>query len=174
MNAHPHSEDLAAFSSGQLAESAARAIEEHLEHCDLCRRVLEELPTDPLTAALQLPEADHVSSVPTWTGSLGDADREGRWDQVEEIPPGLVQHPRYKVHEMVGRGGMGLVFKAEHRFLNRLVALKVIRPRLLANPLAVERFRIEVEAAARLSHPNIVTALDADQADDLHFLIMEF
>lgn len=174
MNRHPHPEDLAAFSSGLMEESAAQSVEEHLRDCELCRHVLEELPTDPLTAALQLPEADHVSSVPTWTGSLGDADREGRWDQVDDIPPVLAQHPRYRVLEMVGRGGMGLVFKAEHRFLNRLVALKVIRPRLLANPLAVERFRLEVEAAARLSHPNIVTALDADQADDLHFLIMEF
>lgn len=173
MKPHPHPDDLVAFSSGLMDEGAARVIEEHLHHCQQCRGVLEELPTDPLTAALQIPEADHVSSVPTW-GSLGEADREGRWDQVEAIPPGLAQHPRYRVLEMVGRGGMGLVFKAEHRFLNRLVALKVIRPRLLANPLAVERFRLEVEAAARLSHPNIVTALDADQADDLHFLIMEF
>src|SRR5262249_23670929 len=54
-----------------------------------------------------------------------------------------------------------------------LVALKVIRRRLLASPTAVERFRREVQAAGQLAHSNIVTAHDAEQAGDTHFLVME-
>ncbi len=71
-------------------------------------------------------------------------------------------------------GGMGAVYKAEHRMMERLVALKVISRSFTANPQAVERFRREVKAAAKLSHANIVTAHDAEQAGDLHFLVMEF
>jgi WD40 repeat protein len=68
---------------------------------------------------------------------------------------------------------MGAVFKAEHRLMERTVALKVISKSLVEKLAAVERFRREVKAAAKLSHPNIVTAYDAEQAGDAHFLVME-
>jgi WD40 repeat protein/tRNA A-37 threonylcarbamoyl transferase component Bud32 len=69
---------------------------------------------------------------------------------------------------------MGAVFKAEHLLMERLVALKVINRALLNKPGVVERFGREVKAAARLVHPNIVHAYDADQAGDCHFLVMEY
>ena len=69
---------------------------------------------------------------------------------------------------------MGAVFKAEHKLMGRPVAIKVIRETLTSNPAVVERFRREVKAAARLAHPNIVAAHDAEQAGDTHFLVMEF
>jgi serine/threonine protein kinase len=68
---------------------------------------------------------------------------------------------------------MGMVFAAVHRLMDRPVALKVIHPAYLPNPVSVERFHREVQAAARLRHPNVVTAHDADCAGDLHFLVME-
>lgn len=68
---------------------------------------------------------------------------------------------------------MGIVYKAEHRVMKRAVALKVIGAHVVANAAAVERFRREVEVAAKLSHPNIVTAYDAEQAGNRHFLVME-
>src|SRR5207253_88141 len=86
----------------------------------------------------------------------------------------LADHPRYRLLEPLGVGGMGAVYTARHRLMDRVVALKVIHPRLLRNPVAVERFRREVKAAARLDHPNIVTAHDAEQAGGCHFLVMEF
>src|SRR5258708_34163807 len=67
---------------------------------------------------------------------------------------------------------MGAVYQAEHRVMKRAVALKVIASHLLSLPEAVERFRPEVEAAARLTHPNIVTAFDAEQVGGWHFLAM--
>ena len=92
-----------------------------------------------------------------------------------EIPAELVGHPRYRIVKRLGSGGMGTVYLAEHRLMDRSVALKVIRRDLLGNEALVERFRREVRAAARLGlHPNIVAAYDAEQAADSHFLVMEF
>src|SRR5690242_2566469 len=81
---------------------------------------------------------------------------------------------RYRVLRELGRGGMGVVYQARHTVMNRPVVIKVINRALLDQPAALERFRREVQAAASLSHPNIVTAYDAEQAGDLHFLVMEF
>jgi len=94
--------------------------------------------------------------------------------QAVQVPPELVKHPRYRVLRLLGQGGMGAVYLAEHLVMHRRVALKTISPRFLDNPEAVGRFRREVRAAARLTHPNVVTAYDADQAGNLHFLVMEF
>src|SRR5687768_2139258 len=93
---------------------------------------------------------------------------------VAAVPPDLVGHPRYQVLGLLGTGGMGAVYKARHRLMDRVVALKVIHPDLSGRPEIVSRFRREVWAAARLAHPNIVTAHDAGQAGATHFLVMEF
>lgn len=80
----------------------------------------------------------------------------------------------YVLLEKIGEGGMGEVFCAEHRRMRRLVAVKLLRAELLGSEVAVRRFEREVQAAAQLVHPNIVTAFDADSAGELHFLVMEF
>jgi len=80
----------------------------------------------------------------------------------------------YVLLERLGEGGMGLVFKARQQKLGRIVALKVIRKDKLADTEAVQRFRREITVVAQLSHPNVVAAIDADQADEAHFLIMEY
>jgi serine/threonine protein kinase len=79
----------------------------------------------------------------------------------------------YVVLDKLGEGGMGKVYKAKQLRLSRIVALKVIRPNLLTNELALKRFQREAKAAAQLSHPNIVRLFDADQVGDRHFLAME-
>ena len=80
----------------------------------------------------------------------------------------------YVILDKLGQGGMGLVLKAEHRRMKRLVALKVLSPKVVRNPDSLRRFQREVEAAARLEHPNIVTAHDADEAGGTHFLVMQY
>src|SRR6266508_1377402 len=79
----------------------------------------------------------------------------------------------YLLLDRLGEGGMGQVFKARHRHMDRVVALKIIRKEKLASADAVKRFYQEVQAAARLHHPNIVLAYDAGQAGSTHFLSME-
>jgi tRNA A-37 threonylcarbamoyl transferase component Bud32 len=79
----------------------------------------------------------------------------------------------YVILDKLGEGGMGQVFKARHRRMERIVALKILPAAATKSTEAVERFQREVKAAARLSHPNIVTAHDADEAAGIHFLVME-
>ena len=80
----------------------------------------------------------------------------------------------YLILDKLGAGGMGLVFKARHRRLNRIVALKILPPSFVRDRTAVQRFKREVEATGRLKHPNIVAALDADEDRGVHFLVMEY
>ena len=79
----------------------------------------------------------------------------------------------YVVLDRIGQGGMGQVFKARHKVMKRMVALKTLPAAATNSPSAVQRFHREVEVAARLSHPNIVTAHDAGESHGLHYLVME-
>jgi serine/threonine protein kinase/CheY-like chemotaxis protein len=80
----------------------------------------------------------------------------------------------YQVLDRLGAGGMGTVYKARHRRMKRVVAIKVLSRSASQSETFVQRFQREVEAVARLSHPNIVVAHDADEAEVGHFLVMEF
>jgi serine/threonine protein kinase len=80
----------------------------------------------------------------------------------------------YVVLDKIGAGGMGQVFRAMHRRMERVVAVKVLPAKAMGSADVVERFHREVKAAARLEHPNIVAAHDADEADGIHYLVMQF
>lgn len=88
-------------------------------------------------------------------------------------PPKLV-FGEYTVLEKIGEGGMGAVYKTQHRRLKRLTALKVLHASVTKSDDAVKRFQREFEAAARLTHPNIVAAIDANVQDNIHYLVMEY
>jgi serine/threonine-protein kinase len=85
----------------------------------------------------------------------------------------LAQHHRYRILELIESGGMGTVLKAQHLFLKRLVALKVINQGLVKNWKMRQRFLTEMQAAAQLCHPNIVAVYDADVVGNTSFLVME-
>ena len=78
----------------------------------------------------------------------------------------------YVILDKLGAGGMGTVYKAQHRRMKRVVALKVLPTAKMSKPGMVQRFQREVEAAAKLDHPNVVTAHDADEHRGLHYLVM--
>jgi serine/threonine-protein kinase len=80
----------------------------------------------------------------------------------------------YVILDKLGQGGMWMVLKAEHKQMKRVVALKVLAPHVTKSPEALRRFPREVEAVAKLAHPNIVGAFDADEATGTHFLVMEY
>src|SRR5579871_426148 len=80
----------------------------------------------------------------------------------------------YLLLEKIGQGGMGAVYKAEHRRMKRIVAVKVLPTSMMKNAATVARFQREVRAAASINHPNIVTAFDAGQDSGVHFLVMEY
>jgi serine/threonine-protein kinase len=81
---------------------------------------------------------------------------------------------QYRILDPLGRGGMGRVFKAEHRHMNRVVALKVLSPTVLQTDRARDLFMREVRAIAQLVHPNIVTAYDANESDGRFYLVLEY
>ncbi|PQO46880.1 protein kinase domain-containing protein [Blastopirellula marina] len=81
---------------------------------------------------------------------------------------------RYVILDKIGEGGMGQVYRAWHSRMDREVALKVLPRAAMSKDDGVARFNQEVQVASQLSHPNIVTAFDADEAEGLHFLVMEF
>ena len=89
------------------------------------------------------------------------------------LPGGFGEQSRYEILEEVGRGGMGIVFKARDKRLGRIVALKRLPDNLRNHPRAVELFLREARAAASLNHPNIVTLFDADQEDGTYYITME-
>ena len=80
----------------------------------------------------------------------------------------------YLILGRIGAGGMGQVYKAQHQRMKRVVALKVLPPRAVMTPNYVRRFSREVQAAAQLRHPNIVTAFDAGEQQGIHYLVMEY
>src|SRR5437016_6939371 len=81
---------------------------------------------------------------------------------------------RYELTRHIARGGMAEVFLAHDLLLDRPVALKVLFPELSVDPSFVERFRREAQAAANLSHPNIVSVFDWGEADGTYYIVMEF
>ncbi len=168
----PTAEMLSAYGLGQLTETERAAVARHLEACPQCSRVL----------------ANGSGLADQQTGTKGDqetgktvslapsSDPPGRppTPQPLQLPPELANHPKFRILGELGRGAMSVVYKAEHRLMGKTVALKIITRALLADPETLERFYREVRAAARLDHANIVRALDADCAGDLHVLVMEF
>src|SRR5690242_17536741 len=79
----------------------------------------------------------------------------------------------YELIELLGRGGMGTVWKARHTKLDKLVALKLLPPHLMSDTDAVSRFEREMKAVGKLEHAHIVRAMDAGEADGIHYLVME-
>ncbi len=81
---------------------------------------------------------------------------------------------RYRLLGLIGKGGMGAVYKAEDTVLNRIVALKLLKKELDLNKRAIERFLAEAKTAAKLSHPNIVIIYDVGKFNDRYFIAMEY
>lgn len=81
---------------------------------------------------------------------------------------------RYEILERIGGGGMAVVYKARCTLLNRIVAIKVLRQQFAVDEDFVRRFRREAQAAASLSHPNIVSIFDVGQDNDTYFIVMEY
>jgi tRNA A-37 threonylcarbamoyl transferase component Bud32 len=92
------------------------------------------------------------------------------------LPPDQIapHFPQLEILECLGRGGMGVVYKARQKTLNRLVALKLLAPERVGDAKFAERFTREAQALAALNHPNIVTIHDFGQAGGFYFLLMEF
>ena len=114
---------------------------------------LEELPTSSRNASVRTPDYDAIH---------------GRF------LPGTVFGERYRIIELLGRGGMGEVYRADDLELGQLVALKFLPASVAQDELALARLRSEVRLARQISHPNICRVFDIGHLDGEHFLSMEY
>ena len=89
------------------------------------------------------------------------------------LNPGTYLQNRYEILERIGSGGMSVVYKAQCHTLNRPVAIKVLKEEFAFDDNFVSKFKMEAQAAARLSHPNIVSVYDVVEEDVLHYIVME-
>jgi serine/threonine-protein kinase len=80
---------------------------------------------------------------------------------------------RYELLEKIGDGGMAVVYKARCRLLNRFVAIKILKPEFTKDMKFIENFRRESQAAASLTHPNIVNIYDVGKEGNIHYIVME-
>ena len=170
----PH-EHLQAFKVGRLPTDRFEWLLQHLESCSVCRDQMEqaECAADEIMIGLNraAQAADPLLSEPDLHAMLYDAHPtiavEGSSLPIEQLGP-------YRFIRPLGRGGMGAVFLAEHDRLKRRCALKLLPRERVADPDWRGRFDREMQAIASLSHPNIVTANDAGEADGWHYLVMEY
>jgi urea transport system substrate-binding protein len=181
---HPPADRLQAFSQGRLDDTDSAAVEAHLVDCPRCCEALEGMKgpdaflsrvkavgprgAEELLGRSSIPVASALSCEEAQT------HRPHTIEGSEAVPQGLRDHPRYRVLGVLGNGGMGTVFKAEHRLLERPVVIKVVHPELIHDAELLERFRREARLAAKLAHPNVVTVYEAEQIGPMHLLVMEF
>ena len=89
------------------------------------------------------------------------------------MPESGLLNNRYRLLELVGSGGMAVVYRAIDLLLQREVAIKILREDYASDPAFLARFQREAQAAARLHHPNIVTVYDVGQDGACHYIVME-
>jgi hypothetical protein len=172
----PNPDEWSAFTQGELPEDNLEHLAEHLEHCSACSLTLQGLPVgaDDLVDTLRRPaEKDPYADEPACREAVLRLRTHGPMEVPAFSPPPQRIGP-YWLLETVGAGNMGTVYKARHEETHHLVALKTLAQRRAGDATAVARFRREIEAVARLDHPNIIRACDAGEVDGVLYLVMDF
>ena len=200
---HPTFETLRAYALGELDDTSATVVREHLETCSDCRRQVAEMAPDSFVGRLReaqerlespssnqafatgtqtaLPADDGVtvdsSSSPCMSATGGaevTSDNLSSSNDARLQPGTLVGYfGDYELQKVLGEGGMGIVYKARQLSLNRPVALKMIKASRFPSADEVRRFQNEAEAVARLDHPNIVPIFEVGQYEDQHYFSMK-
>ena len=184
----PPKDSLRRYAIGEIEEIIADEIEQHLVECPSCEDTVAQFDSADDTLMRHLALAGAVSSEgggssPGWLDRLRGGPPVGRVfsppnsdvNVVEpsEETPNNGQFSAYDLLGVLGRGGMGVVYRARHRQLNRHVALKVLSPRLTTAAEARRRFEREIQVLGGLHHPGIVMATDAGRVDGAAYLVME-
>lgn len=165
---HPSEQKLRDFVLGNLSAEDQIELETHIGNCSACCEWLEN--------NLDHPEDDTLISALRQFDTCLDfqtTPQTSTWD-LPITPDELLEHPRYEVIEHIGSGGMGQVFRAKHRIMDREVAIKVIKRQYMNDETTLRRFENEIKAAAKLNHPSIVSSFDAEGEEHLNLLVMEY
>lgn len=163
------------YARGELDAEAKSNVEQHLASCSECQRALEQTRAGEQLAA-EIQEVARQRTVGLETETALTAEDLGRW--IPLGPPRSDDYVgtfgTYDVVRVVGRGGMGVVLKCYEQALNRVVAVKVLRPDLSADASAVKRFQSEARSAAQLNHPNIVTIHATGLVGSTPYIAMQY
>ncbi len=134
-------------------------------HCGECHTPLPLASSQETLNEGGVPEAWSVAVTPQPTGSSAPSG---------DLEKGTVLAGRYEILQLLGRGGMGAVYKARDTELDRIVALKLIRPELARNPEILQRFKQELILARQVTHKNVIRIFDLGQSDGIKFITMDF
>jgi serine/threonine protein kinase len=195
----PDADALRLLVRGHLDDARCQALEAHLEHCPCCLTVARQLAqADPLVQALRrspehvepslLQGLDVAGLLRRYRAMRAPADTYRHVDRIQDgttaawtgpVPAELPGRPLptvagYELLGVLGRGAMGVVYRARHLALDRVVALKMIRAGAHADAEELRHFRREAEAVARLQHPGIVQIFEVGQHEGLPFLALEY
>lgn len=173
----PAPPQLTQFLLGALPESHLQRLADHIDSCPQCLARIDSLgdASDPLIARLREPEEGEVLTPEECDRAVRLVDRllSSGTRPTLSGSRSLETLGQYDLLEQLGEGGMGTVYRARHRLMNKVVALKVIQQHRAQDQLSLERFQREILALARLDHPHIVRAQYADQVDGTLFLVMD-
>ncbi len=131
-------------------------------------------PTSTVPGGTQQNAAEDANAPLFWSQSLTEMSTAAISFPATKLPLGLARHPDYKILRDFGQGGMGVVYLAENTLMGRKEALKVVSSHLLSRSGAIDRFVGEIRHAARLHHPNVVTAYTVLRLNDSLVLAMEY
>jgi len=147
---------------GELALKKGLVTQEQIDECLVIQKKLKEMGITKTLGAV-MHDKKYLSMVEI-KEILREMTGTKDWNAIEG----------YHIHEKLGKGGMGSVYKALHTGLNKFVALKVLPPDLANDQEYLDRFWREARAAAQLNHPNIVQALDVGESFGYHYFVMEY
>jgi serine/threonine protein kinase/tetratricopeptide (TPR) repeat protein len=126
---------------------------------------LSDAPTLPHGRPIPSAALPYIRSGPPSVGGIS---------AFQSLQPGVLFGGRYEILSVLGQGGMGAVYKARDRELDRLIALKVIRPELATDPAILLRFKQELILSRNITHKNVVRIYDLGEADGIRFISMEY
>lgn len=188
----PNRQTLLQYSLGECPDSLSDEVERHVTDCPACEDSIAQFDTAADTLMRHLPLAaaalNAAEPQPGWIDILRDCpplDPPVEPGNRAQRRPGVASNSQidsqladgfvnYDVLGILGRGGMGVVFLARHRQLNRRVALKVVRPDAMSSDVARRRFQREIQILGGLNHPGIVMATDAGVVGRGAYLVMEW
>jgi eukaryotic-like serine/threonine-protein kinase len=174
----PTTDVLRAFLTGPLPSGDEAAVADHLERCPHCRSVLDNLSVAPDLPLGELPPTVTVSGDAPFLKQLQMLDSSALSEPSAPISPissnRVPDVPGYEILGEIGRGGMGVVYRARHCVLGRPVAVKMLPPGLFPTEADRLRLRAEAETIARLGHENIVRLYEFGEADSCPYLILEY
>ncbi|MDX1929554.1 MAG: serine/threonine-protein kinase [Pirellulaceae bacterium] len=178
----PSANVLREYLQGKTCEAEAVTIETHLQSCSTCQVELERLSAEPdsiIQAICKMVRQQMEQVAENNQGAAGESRNEQPSQMGSGLHPLASEHQAkivggYRILERIGQGGMGSVYRAMDTSLEKLVAIKILKPERMGSAEAISRFALEMRLLARLEHENIVRAITGGEQDGQPYFVMDF